>query len=98
MQDRTEKKNKQSKKCIANEALISLLTTYHKEEILDAFNEANIIFKDWLETEAADDSSRRQDALYAYAILEQLQVVVKGINVKKMKKLYTQIQQDIKAA
>jgi hypothetical protein len=79
--------------CKPSEALISLLTHYQKEDIDFAFTDLENIFKEWLETEVADNNAKRCSALYTMAILSELGTIIKGISPKKIKRLHKEMQQ-----
>tara|TARA_R110002126_G_scaffold39767_3_gene117642 strand:- start:4103 stop:4399 length:297 start_codon:yes stop_codon:yes gene_type:complete len=83
---------KQTPICKHNEALISLLTNYAKEDVNFAFTEFETIFNEWLESEYADNTVKRCSALYSLAILKELGTIIQGISPKKIKKLYQQMQ------
>lgn len=87
--------NKEAKNsiCKPNEALISLLTNYSKEDVDFSFVNLEELLFQWLDTELADDSKQRQDFLYSFKILQELGTIIKGISPKKIKALHKQMQQ-----
>jgi hypothetical protein len=91
MSQTKENNNAKTPICKSNEALISLLTSYHKDDVDFAFTEMETVFKEWLETENADNTVKRCSALYSMQILSELGTIVKGISPKKIKKLHQQM-------
>jgi hypothetical protein len=89
----TNANNKQTSICKPNEALISLLTNYEREQVLDAFTDLEELLFQWLDTEQADDTKQRQNFLYSFQILQELGTIIKGISPKKIKALHKQMQQ-----
>jgi hypothetical protein len=88
----------QKTNCIGGNALISLLTSYSKEDIHASFGDMDQMFKDWLLTGQADDTQTRQTFIYSLQIIQELGAIVKAIPAKKVKKLHAEMQELLNAA
>jgi hypothetical protein len=84
------------KQCIGGNALISLLTSYNKEDIHASFSDMDQMFKDWLLCSNADDTKTRQTYIYSLQIIQELGEIVKAFPEKKVKALFAQLKGDIK--
>lgn len=91
MQQTSEKKAK-TPICKPSEALISLLTNYSKEDVDHSFKDVNTIFMEWLGTNHADNTEKRESIAYSIEILQELGTIIQGISPKKIKNLKTQMQ------
>ena len=79
--------------CQSSTSLINLLSDYDKEQVADAFYDMDKIFKDWLDTEYADDRETRSQMLFSSHIIAELGVIIKAIPKKKLQSLYAEMQE-----
>lgn len=89
--------NSTQKDCIGGNALATLLTSYDREQIHDAFDDMDKMFKEWLYSDFADDKESRHLFLFSLEIILELGEVVKSIPKKKIKQLKEQLAETINA-
>jgi len=86
MSQTTEKANKSV--CKASESLISLITSYDKEQVDASFTNMDKLFKEWNLTDFADDKKSRQQFAFSLQILQEFGEIVKALSPKKIKAFY----------
>ncbi|MDN3665638.1 hypothetical protein ACFFU1_16795 [Algibacter miyuki] len=72
--------------------LVSTLNTYERQQIHNAFDDMDSLFKDWLLFEDADDKKRRQNYVFSLHVIQELGKLVKAIPVKKPHPLVAQME------
>jgi len=63
--------------------LVSTLNKFEREQIHNAFDDMDSLFKDWLLFDDADDKTRRQNYLFSLQVIQELGKLVKAIPAKK---------------
>lgn len=83
-----------TKKCTPERALFSLLTSYAKEDVDFIFTDIKTVFMEWLGTNHADDTQKRESIAHSMEILSHLESVVTGISKKKIKILVKEFENE----
>lgn len=80
-----------TKTCTPERALFSLLTSYSKEDVDYSFTDVKRMFMEWLGTNHADETSKRESVAYSMEIIEHLESIVTAIPKKKIKALQKEL-------